>query len=145
MVNYFVYNDQKYYSGTIINVFRNNKCTGESTKSEAVFLGYYTVQDKYVLMCKNRLHFVPKNLFYTMIIDVTNEMNEKYVSWADEYNKKHAPKKKTFNDELNVDGMLVAWVWYIIVMLFAVFLNDRIFAWILASIVFFNYRKNKLE
>ena len=145
MRDYFVYDGKKYNTGTVIYIKESNLYAGYDIEEEVVFLGYYDIQNKYVIMSKDGLCFISEENFYKKLICVTEKMNKNYINWAYKYNEKYVNEFKTFKDELNVDGMFVAWMWYIIVMVFALFMNDRIIAWIFASIVFFNYRKNKLK
>ena len=54
-------------------------------------------------------------------------------------------KKATFKDELNIDGMFIAWLWYVFIMLIATIFKDNIIIWTLTSLIFFHYRKTKLK
>lgn len=55
----------------------------------------------------------------------------------------HNSKIEYYNDN-EVDGMIRAWVIYIIVMIVSIMFNDFIIIWVFASYVFFTYRKQKL-
>lgn len=57
----------------------------------------------------------------------------------------NTPKKPTFKDEMNIDGMFIAWMWYVFIMAIGTIFKDNIAIWILTSIVFFNYRNRKLK
>jgi hypothetical protein len=54
-------------------------------------------------------------------------------------------KKHTLTEELSVEGLFIAWIWYIFIMVVAIIFNARIGIWLLASIIFFNYRNKKLK
>ena len=47
--------------------------------------------------------------------------------------------------DTEVDAMLYGWIYYILVMLIATIFNGRIFIWIVASIIFWTWRKRKLN
>lgn len=51
----------------------------------------------------------------------------------------------TFKDELNVDGMLSAWIWYVFLMITITLFNDRLLGWSMTSLIFTNYRNKKLR
>ena len=51
----------------------------------------------------------------------------------------------TFFDELNIDGLFLAWMWYIFIMAIATIFYARIGIWLFASVIFFSYRNNKLK
>lgn len=47
-----------------------------------------------------------------------------------------------------IEGIVSAWIWYILIMVFALFLagvENVIMVWILASVVFFNWRRRKIN
>ena len=48
----------------------------------------------------------------------------------------------------NIDGIVSAWIWYIIIMVFGLFLKEplNVFGvWILASVIFFTWRHRKMN
>ena len=47
--------------------------------------------------------------------------------------------------DTEVDAMLYGWIYYILVMLVSVLFNGFIYIWIIASIVFWTWRKRKLN
>ena len=54
-------------------------------------------------------------------------------------------RKPTFKEQMDIPGLCLAFVWYIIVMFVAVIFNDRVGIWLIASLIFFSYRNNKLR
>lgn len=137
--NYFIYNGKKYYSGTVIKIeyYQGIK--------EVVFLGYRPERKEYaVSFYPDRTVWYRENDFYKELIDVTDTVNNYYVNWAQKEEERLHPKL-TVARELNIDGMLIAWSWYLFIMLVSVIFKDCIGIWILASVVFFNYRNKKLK
>lgn len=142
MQNYFIFNGISYYSGTIIKIKASNSCV---KTTEAVFLGYETDRHKYVLSYEgNKEVWYPEDFFNDIFIGVTKSCDKQYQNWVDTriYSHNHSP---TFADELNIDGMFIAWIWYVFIMVVAIIFKDRLVIWIFASIIFFNYRNEKLR
>lgn len=137
--NYFIYNGKKYYSGTII------KIKYYTNIEEVVFLGYCPERNKYALkFYPDRTEWHRKNDFNKVLIEITDKINKSYENWVQEKEEQMHPKL-TAASEMSIDGMLIAWVWYIFIMLVAVIFKECIGIWIFASIVFFNYRNKKLK
>lgn len=137
--NYFIYNGEKYPSGTII------KINSMGTKIEdAVFLYYKTDINKYFVQVGSCTHICPKKLFDAILVEVTDKINTNVLNNY-RYPTETRNVSRTFKDELEIDGMLNAWIWYVVIMLVATIFNDRIGIWIFASIVFFTYRRKKLK
>jgi hypothetical protein len=61
------------------------------------------------------------------------------------YYTSNTPKQRTLKDELNIDGLLIAWIWYIFIMVIGTIFKGNIAIWIFTSIIFFNYRNKKLR
>ena len=51
----------------------------------------------------------------------------------------------TFKEEMSINGLGLAWIWYIFIMMIGTIFNARFLIWIVASLVFFNYRSQKLK
>lgn len=56
----------------------------------------------------------------------------------------HPPQCKQLKDS-QIPGMMLGWLWYIVIMAVAVIFKEAIGIWVIASIVFLNWRKNKIE
>lgn len=137
--NYFVYNGNKYYSGTIIKIkrFGNTK--------EAVFLGYNKNINQYMVRFDaDNTVFYRSDAFNKDIVEITNQSNKSFIDWAQREDERLHPKL-TASREMSIDGMMLAWIWYVLIMLVAVIFNDRIGILTFASIVFFSYRNKKLK
>lgn len=140
--DYFVYSEKKYHSGTIMKIY-----SGPGLAKNVVFL--FCVPDKNWIVYReltngNKTTCDKANFEKNYLIEVT----DKIVS-LNSYDLRMFDAERiedlTFKEEVNVDGMLNAWLWYIVIMLVSVVLVDRILAWIFATVVFFNYRSNKLK
>lgn len=136
--NYFIYNNNRYYAGTtiilsIFDIYSRRVCN-----VKAKFLWYNDTSKKYGVEIYGKECIYEEDSFNNNFIEIY-EHNK---------TKTQAPishKEYKFTDELNIDYMLIAWIWYIFIMLVAVIFYARIEIWILASVVFFNYRNKKLK
>lgn len=145
--NYFTHQGVQYYTGTTIIVKQNDNITGRVFNAKATFVYYDTERDRYAFSINNHVNIYPKKDFDRVFVGVTEDvvcehdanksMNK--LAYIQE-NKKH-----TLAEELNIEGMLIAWIWYIFVMIVAIIFKDRIVIWLAASIIFFNYRSKKLK
>ena len=128
MQNYFVVNGEKYYTGTIFIVNQ----MGERT--EASFICYDTERLRYIYQVKACRYYVDQKSFQRNFISVTDKIDVNV----------HMPVNKTFKDT-EIDGLFLGWLWYIFIMAISTIFYDRIGLWILTSVVFFNWRKKKIE
>lgn len=139
---YFRHNGKQYDYGTIIKIKNFNKAI------TATFISYDVNKKKYLvkinnLKYKDGYYFTEydESFFNNNLIEVTDEIDIKYIQ--------NYPIKEimpfTFTEELEVDGMALAWIWYIFLMGITLFFIGRIFYWAIISFVFFNYREKKLR
>ena len=135
---YFIYNNNKYAYGTIILLKRFDYILNDHYPYEATFCFHVVDKDQYVCKIKNMYCYYTSTEFYNKLIEVTNKTDDEYISFI---NKRFNVRKK----ELSNDGMLIAWIWYVFIMAIAIIFKDMVSIWILASIIFFSYRKNKLK
>jgi hypothetical protein len=134
--NYFIYNGTTYRTGDIVKVLWYSVYAPTPKVKEAVFVSCDPEKDEYNFKVDEKMYCYTQKLFCHMIYQNTERPNMQ--------NKTHL-QSRTFVDELNMDGMLIAWIWYVFIMAIGVIFNDRIVLWIAASIIFFNYRNNKLK
>ena len=127
--NYFVYNGKKYYTGTII------KAKVRDYVHEVIFYyeenGYYIFKD--TIPYGNDGFSAPEKIFFQRLVEVTDKKDMRVI-----------PIKKKRN-ELEIDWLFVGWLWYIFIMLVSSIFVGNVFCWILASIIFFTWRKNKIN
>lgn len=131
--DYFVYNDRRYNAGDLIPFMFFDGKVGRSYRTQVKFLYYNTDTKEYFIEVYRKEYSYTENIFYRNICNPV-------VPRAPDVNNKF-----TFSDELNIDGLLIAWIWYVFIMVVGTIFYDRIGIWILSSIVFFNYRNKKLK
>ena len=135
--NYFVYNGKQYNTGEIVTIRFFNHKTKKMCNAKAIFLHYDTDKKEYVVEIYGNEHSYTEDRFYKSLCNLEDVHTSKEA--------RAAPIHHTFADELNIDSLLIAWIWYIFVIAVAVIFYDRIVIWVLASVVFFNYRNQKLK
>lgn len=145
---YFVYNGNVYPSGTIVKIQLKNDVLKTVTEEKMIFC---SISGNNIYGCREiaikRVHFFSEDQFFASLIEVTEQIDSSFTDAEkqkqirlDKYNK-----KPTFKEQMNVDGLGLAWVWYIFIMTVAIIFNDRVGIWLLASVIFFNYRRKKLR
>ena len=133
----FIFKDLPYYAGTIVEVDQKWK---QNFRFNTVlkFIGYNKNEDTYCFITLHdnwtiyRLSNAQVSLYINRILkevvykpDNNNDMDPKYI-----------------------DGIVSAWTWYIIIMLFAFFVYgivNKICIWIVATFIFFNWRHKKIK
>lgn len=132
---YFIYNEVQYNEGDniLINFFDYRVC--KTCRVNAKFLYYNTETREYHVEIYGKEYTYVENHFYKSLCTVKPRAPTVIVN----------NKKYTFSDELNIDCLLFAWIWYVFIMTVGVIFYDRIVIWIFASIIFFNYRNKKLK
>lgn len=135
--NYFVRNGIQYSSGTMIRLYCYNHIIHTVQLKNAIFVEYDNENKTYIVLIDGKKSEYEENYFNMMFCDIITESNT--------HKNATSNKEKSFADELNIDGLGLAWVWYIFIMLVAVIFYDRIVIWVVASIVFFQYRDKKLK
>lgn len=138
--NYFIYKGKRYDSGTMIIVDRIDPYAGVSCKTKVEFLYYETDDDTYAIKVNGDVSINKGDLFLWSFHGSCEEYKNRKP-----YNFHPQKKQWSLTNELNIKGMLAAWTWYVVIMAVAVIFNDRIGIWILASVVFFDYRYKKLK
>ena len=137
--NYFTYKGKKYNSGTIVVIKWCNNITYTVSNTRATFIDYDTENEEYTVEIYGNKYSYAEDRFFKVLCYVVD------ADVAINRDIRREPKSHTFTDELNIDGLLVAWLWYIFIMAVGVIFYDRIGIWILASVIFINYRKKKLK
>lgn len=137
--NYFVYNGNKYESGTliVINYFSYiaRRCYDETGK----FLYYDTDEQKYYVEIIGKQYAYTEESFRKSFRKIRGEIVYHHV------HVDKTPKTRTFSDELKIKDLKIAWVLYVFAMLISVVFYERILAWIFVSLVFFSYRSKILK
>ena len=132
--DHFIYNDRRYNAGEHIQFMFFDSKIGKSYVTKVKFLYYDTLTKEYVIEIYGKEYSYTENIFHRNICNTTSPI---YQSASN--------NKLTFSDELNIDSLLMAWIWYVFIMAVGTIFYARIGIWVLASIVFFNYRNKKLK
>ncbi len=133
---YFTHKGVKYNAGSLISFRVFDYRAQGSYITKVTFLYYDTDEQKYFVDINGKECSYSENLFFSNLQDTEN----KY-----EKNNNMPTTTHTFSDELNIDCLLIAWIWYVFIMVVGVIFYERIGIWILASIIFFNYRNKILK
>ena len=137
--NYFYFNKKKYYAGTIVKIKEESQqyvgflstlqfinCDVENDLYN--FVSLHDKWKRYVLTKKqleSYIEYVTKSYVDTMQYNQTNKIDPKYI-----------------------DGIVSAWIWYILIMVFALFLKgivNTVVLWLISTVVFLNWRHNKIN
>lgn len=138
---YFNYHGVAIKSGTIIKIkptkggYKNSQYYEEAT-----FQWYMPDKQLYSIDVNGCNYILSEKHFYNILIEITNIFDP---SCTKKINKNN--NNCSFIKELGIDGMLVAWVWYIFLMCITTVFMHNIIWWVLISYVFFNYRSKKLR
>lgn len=134
--DYFDYNGKRYHSGDTIDILWYTNGYKNLRRHIGVFLDCDEEKDEYNFIVNGINYCYNKQRFYRMLYDKTAYLNKK--------NNKSI-KDVTLKDEFNIDGLFIAWIWYIFIMGISIIFNIRVVIWIIASYIFFDYRKTKLK
>lgn len=138
--NYFMYNDKRYDTGTIIILSIFDVYSRRTCNTKGKFLWYDAELKKYSVEIYGKEYIYEEESFNEDFIGIY-EPNKNMTTTQGKANA----KSYTFSDELDIDGLLIAWAWYIFIMAVGTIFYARIGIWILASIIFFDYRNRKLK
>ena len=133
--NYVIYKGVRYNSGDKINILWHTHGYKSAYDYTGTFIDCDEEKDEYRFVVDGHTYCFNKVGFYRVMVNEPTQ--SKHI--------KTGPHKATLSEELNIDGLLIAWIWYIFIMAVAIIFKDCIGIWILASVVFFSYRKRKLN
>ena len=126
--DYFIHNGTKYYTGTVI-IVRNGRST-----SEASFIYYDEEWNKYCYKIKDCKYHVYPEYFEDVLVEVTDKRDDRV----------RMPQVKQKKD-IDIDGLFLGLIWYIVLMVVSVIFKDAIGLWILWSYLFFSWRNKKIK
>lgn len=135
--NYFMFKGRRYYIGTLIKINENQK-ENFNYYSIVEFIQY---DDNNNLYCFNS-PYEPLRMFKITDEQISIYIKEIINGVIDN------PANNNKTEPKYIDGMFNAWIWYILVMFFALFIKgiyNTIILWITASIIFFRWRNNKIN
>lgn len=124
--NYFEYNGKKYYTGTV--------CISKYNK-RIIFLEHDENTDEYTYLRYPVRETLCRDHFFRMISYITDEVKQ---------NPHEVIRAGRFK-ELDIDGMPQAWIVYIFFMAISFVFKDALVLWALISVIFFTWRKNKID
>lgn len=138
MSNYFYFRGNNYGKGTIVKIYEEHK---EKFKfySNLIFEKY----DK-----ESGLYLFKSPYNHWEIFNISKNQIEEYI---EEVVKPCCVAQVDMSTKVNpdyIEGMSSAWIWYILIMFFGLFLKGPInvvSTWVLASIVFFTWRHKKIN
>lgn len=133
----FIFNGVRYYTGTIVKI-KENEQKNLGYHSRLVFKRYneanelyrfaslYDIWERYELSKEQILHCV-ESIDRPLVVLVTKEQKL---------------------DPRYIDGIVSAWIWYILIMVFALFIKgfwNTIILWAISTITFFKWRNDKIN
>lgn len=146
-IHSFEWNEKKYEYRTILKIKYMNQ------ERYATFLSYNTENETYLFnvtdySCKDgyRCYTCTKQELNNVLIEITDQIDKNYILGHPlNINDDASDNKLTFKEEMKIDGLFIAWIWYVFLMGITLILNGQIFYWAFISVCFFVYRKGKLK
>ena len=135
--NYIICKGKRYNSGDTMDILWYTNGYRNAHNYTGIFVDCDPEKDEYRFIVDGFMYCFNKVCFWRIVVSEPIQDGPLH--------KIRKPSKPTFKEELSIDGLFVAWIWYIFIMLVLVIFNGRILGWIVASIVFFDYRNNKLR
>lgn len=135
--NYFDYKGKRHYIGTIVEIREESKkyCGFNSTLK---FIGYNIDDDSYSFVTLYDAWRICK----LSAEQISLYIKEIIVEGAPIQNKNKKIESKY------IEGIVSAWIWYILIMFFALFLKgieNTLLTWIAATFIFFRWRHIKMN
>lgn len=137
----FTYNGKLYGSGTQLIIkdsrYPDKTVTAYFIKIESS--GYYRLRSEYYDDNGNKKSWsnpvMSKEQFYDRLVGVVENNHV----------DAHYGMRKVTPRDIDISRLFLAWIWYIFIMVISIIFVDAIGIWILASVIFFKYRKKVLE
>lgn len=136
--NCVVCKGNQYNSGDTMNILWYPNGCKNAHPYTGVFLNCDEEKDEYSFIVDGKTYCYNKICFYQIVLSKDAQKNNKC-------KKNKYVKEITLKEELNIDGMLIAWIWYLFIMAISIIFKGAIIIWIIASYIFFDYRKTKLK
>lgn len=135
-LGYFVYNGKRYESGTKFLFGGNQEGTFLWRDDESGYISYI---------------FTPIPNYYNMFPEPTTAIRKSNDFWrvfegvTGEVNPTIKPPVLKQRQDSQIDGLVIGWMWYILLMVISVIFNDRIGLWALWTFIFFSWRFDKIK
>lgn len=138
--NYFLNNDKKFYTGTCVVVRHGgDKCDATFICAIKPVEGNNIKEPRYVFQLKGPKYHYQLTLrmedLRERLITVYTDVVDPYVRCPTTYHPKDS----------QIDGLPLAWSWYIFLMVITTVFKGQVILWIFYSIVFFRYRSKKVK
>ena len=135
--DYVVFKGKRYNSGDKIDILWHTHGCKNARYYTGIFLDCDEEKDEYRFIVDDMTYCFNKICFYRTMCDNPPPNGVRRIN--------NIPKELTLEKELNIDGLFLAWIWYIFIMVVGTIFRGNIMIWITASIIFFNYRNKKLR
>lgn len=138
MKNYFVFEGENYFTGTVVQIYAEHKDKFKFY-SNIIFEEYDEEND----LCTFKSLYSSWDRFYIPY----NKLGEYIEKIVEPYYLIPDVNGHKIKEDC-VEGIISAWIWYILIMIFGLFLKGTITMvgiWIIASVVFFTWRYNKMN
>ena len=138
MQDFFVFKGQLYREGAIVQL--------REEYEDKFGFNTYLVFDKYEPdngVCRFHALHDAWETYNISVMELKNVIKEVTPSYTDIKNKQYGKVQEKY-----IEGIISAWIWYILIMFFALFAKDpgsKILTWIVASVIFFSWRRRKLN
>lgn len=136
--DYVICKGKRYSSGDVMNILWYSNGYRNPRNHIGIFLDCDEEKDEYRFVVDGETYCYNKVCFFQTVCNNPIPPGGVYCA-----NK--TSKNATLLDELNIDGLLIAWIWYIFIMAIGTIFKGNIAIWIFTSIIFFNYRSKKLR
>jgi hypothetical protein len=138
MTKCFKFNKKYYYAGTVVKI-RDGAEKHVGFCSMLTFIGYNTDNNLYIFQS-----------FYDIWkrYEITEKQLEEYIEYVAKAYCASTQNEKKEMDPKYVDGIVSAWIWYVLIMFFAFFvkgIENVILIWIAASVAFWGWRHKKIK
>lgn len=142
---YFILDGKRCEYGEIVNIRLGDKIVPATFIAHVTDRHYYTFKI-YNKKYKDGHYYTSYNIkdFKKALVGYTGEIDDIQLR-AMPLEHMIGKQNPTFKEELEIDGMLIAWVWYVFLIGITLFFNGQIFYWAVISFIFFDYRRKKLK
>ncbi len=138
MSNYFCFQGKQYSQGTVVKVCENHK-------DKFRFYSYLVFESHDIT---NNIYSF-RSLYNTWdIFNISTEQLNEYIEEVVVHNVSNQVDMYSKVDPKYIEGIVSAWIWYITAMIFGLFLQNitsMIGIWITASVIFFSWRRQKIN
>ena len=139
---FFIYKGKKYPSGAILKIKPTVGRTAYPYPvkfEEGTFVCYDTQTLHYFVKVGGTMNLLSEKGFLDLLVEPTDRINHEFLAKVAE------ESRWTFSRELAIEGMPLAWLWYIFLMGITLIFNGALVYWTIISVIFFTHRNKKLK